>query len=81
MAFSENSKNNVAALAVDDKKGKIMYYLPNLVRPIPQVNIVFILIALSRQNLSSGFLKNRDSNRSTELQRLARILKFCLKQV
>ena len=33
----------------------------------------------SGQNLSSGFLKNRDSNRSSELQRLARILKFCLK--
>ena len=35
----------------------------------------------SRQNLSSGILKNRDSDRSSELQRLARILKFCLKQV
>ena len=35
----------------------------------------------SRQNLSSGILKKRDSNRSSELQRLARILKICLKQV
>ena len=37
--------------------------------------------ASSRKNLSSGCLKNLDSNRSSELQRLARILKFCLKQV
>ena len=34
--------------------------------------------ASSRQNLSSGFPSKRDSNRSPQLQRLARISKFCL---
>ena len=34
--------------------------------------------AVTRQNLSSGFLKKRDSSQSPQLQRLARKLKFHL---
>ena len=40
-----------------------------------------IILASSRENLSSGFPKKRDSNQSPQLQRLVRTLKFCLKQV
>ena len=36
---------------------------------------------LKRENLPSGLLTKQDSNQSPQLQRLARILKFCLKQV
>ena len=35
----------------------------------------------ARQNLSSGLPTKRDSNRSPQLQRLARKMKFCLLQV
>ena len=34
--------------------------------------------AATQQNLSSGFLKKRDSNQSPQLQKLARNLKFRL---
>ena len=37
--------------------------------------------ASTRENLSSGFPTKRDSNQSPQLQRLARKLKFHLKQV
>ena len=37
-----------------------------------------IIWAVSRQDLSSGFLTKRDSNQSTQLQRLARQMKFCM---
>ena len=37
-----------------------------------------LIWASTQQNLSSGFLKKRDSNQSPQLQRLARKLKFGL---
>ena len=37
--------------------------------------------ASSGQNLSFGFPSKRDSNHSPQLQRIAKILKICLKQV
>ena len=40
-----------------------------------------IIWASTRENLSSGVSKKRDSNQSTQLQRLARKLKFRSKQV
>ena len=40
--------------------------------------IDLIIWAASRQNLSSRFPIERDSNQSPRLQRLARILKICL---
>ena len=40
----------------------------------------YIIWASSRENLSSGFPKERDSNQSAQLQRLARKIKFRLKQ-
>ena len=41
---------------------------------------LYTIWALSWQNLSSGFLKKRDSNQSPQLQRLDRKLKFRLWQ-
>ena len=43
--------------------------------------IILYIWATTRQNLSSGFQKKRDSNQSTQLQRLARKLKMHLWQV
>ena len=40
-----------------------------------------VIWASSRENLSSGFPTKRDSNQSPQLQTLARILKFRMKQV
>ena len=40
-----------------------------------------LIWASTRQNLSFGFPTKRDSNQSTQLQRLARKLKLRLKQV
>ena len=40
-----------------------------------------IIWASSRENLSTGFPTKGGSNQSPQLQRLARILKFCLNQV
>ena len=40
-----------------------------------------IIWASMQENLSSGFQTKRDSNQSPQLQRLARKLKSCLKQV
>ena len=45
-----------------------------------KVDNAIIIWAASRENLSSGFTSNRDSNHSPQRQRLARILKFRLKQ-
>ena len=42
------------------------------------VQMVHSIWAATRKNLSLGFLKNRDSNQSPQLQRLPRKLKFRL---
>ena len=44
-------------------------------------NTLTINWASMRENLSLGFPKKRDSNQSPQLQRLAGIVKFSLKQV
>ena len=44
-------------------------------------NLFIIIWASLRQNLSSVFQTKRDSNQSAQLQRLIRILKFCVKYV
>ena len=62
---------------------------PNITFALSKIFVSFNLIASvmpvsywkwasSRQNLSSGFLSKRDSSQSPQLQRLARISKFCL---
>ena len=49
----------------------------NILLSIGSFKVKFIW-ASPRQNLSSGFLKKRDSNQSPQLQRLARKMKFRL---
>ena len=39
---------------------------------------IYNYVCTKRQNLSSGFQKKRDSNQSSQLQRLGRKLKICL---
>ena len=50
-----------------------MFWRPKIVS-----NCGAFIWATSRENLSSGFPKNEDSNQPAQLQRLARKLKFCL---
>ena len=40
-----------------------------------------IIWASTRENLSSGFLTESDSNQPVQLQRLAKIMKFALKEI
>ena len=50
-------------------------------RSVGKMEVIFwssIKWASTQQNLSSGFLKKRDSNQSLQLQRLARNFKFRL---
>ena len=48
---------------------------------LPPFDVCTYIWASLRQNLSLGFPSKRDSNQSPQLQRLAGILKFRLKQV
>ena len=62
-------------------RGEVGYVSFGAVLSVIEVNTIFSYLGLVVTNLSSEFQTKRESNQSPQLQRLARMLKFGLKQV